>query len=249
MKKNEITGTSINNSSINDSYIGCVINQELTIKDESIKESFNIILDEIKGVDDIKVKSKLLSAYNVITSFYNINRSEFIQLACLSSCSFGNQPSSAQFLNIIKFWIIINYDKKIDMGKVTKSSGEFKKNNHKLWFFSPSSSGTTSFEKGIANIEYFLDVMNLNTIKNGRCYISKLKPKGINCTYCKDGHIDLNNISGIVDDFIDCTIIDKKDEKLQKDFMNINNNKNLYIQCGSCISDIEEVPQNIKKFI
>jgi hypothetical protein len=243
---------SIADSTVEGSKIGCIIN-EFDLLDISIKGLFPSILEEIREIEDRDVRETLELAHYSIYQLYLNNKNEFLKLARLSSCSLGQDPTSIQMHNIIKFWIIGKYCKMdIDMKLVAELSGKFGFNEDNVWFFSPSNSVTKSIEKSIAIIRHFLKVAEMESIENGKCFISKITlTEDFNCNDCKDGSIELENTDEIIEDFVDGkkTVINFKDKALQVDFINIQIDKNLKILCGNCISDIERVPGNIAKLI
>ncbi|MFL0266816.1 hypothetical protein [Candidatus Clostridium radicumherbarum] len=241
------------NSTLNNNNIGCNITNNVDFLDLAIKESFTIILNEIKEIEDKVVSLALERSHYVINQLYKNNKQEFLELARISSCSLDKDPTEIQMQNIIKFWVIVKYcNKDIDMVSAAKLSGKFQVNGSNMWFFSPSNSLSKSIEKSIAIISHFLKITQLDSIKNGRCYISKITlTKEFSCDNCIDGSIILGSMSEIIDDFVDGkkNIVNFNDEVLQKDFISIQIEKNLKMQCGNCLSDIEQVPVNVPKFM
>lgn len=251
MKMIDFTKTDIrvSGSNLDHTNIACIIENKIDFLDISIKESFSNILEEIKEVQDKNVKESLEIAHYYINQFFLNSKEEFLQLSRQSSCSLSKEPTSIQLQNIIKFWIILKYcNENIDMITIAKSSGKFEICGSSIWLFSPSKSVTTSIEKSIATIRHFLKLSKIDFIENGKCYISKITLiEDFNCSNCVNGSIEFGNSDEIIEDFVDGKkkIIKFKDNILQSDFINIQIEKNIKIQCGNCISDIEAVPNNI----
>jgi len=238
----------ISKSNITNSYVACVVNTFNPL-DNSIIDSFQTIFEEIEDVKNQDVRELLEKAYYDIHQFYLNNNNEFLKLSRQSSCSLGIDPNLVQIQNIIKFWIIFKYhNSDMDMILIAKSFGEFKICESNIWLFSPSKSVTTSIEKSIAIMKHFLKVANLDFIKNGKCYMSKIAlTTDFACLNCENGLIELGNKNEIIEDFVDGkkNAIEFNDKLLQSDFISIQIKRDIEMYCGNCMADIEKVPDNI----
>lgn len=243
----------IKNSDISGSPIGCNYISKVDFLDKSIKDTLEDIWDEIAELDDEEIKNELKIQYYQIRQFYEKETKAFLELIKYSSCTTKKEPSPQQIQNIIKFWLVAKYcDKSLDMCLISKLSGMFEFEGNSAWLFSPTKATSRSIEKSIAAMKEFLVITKSKNIVNGRCYLSKIThSKHFGCTKCTDGIIDLVNNEEIINDFVDGKKepILFKNKVLQDDFVNIQRERNLVMKCGNCVTDIERIPDNLKKLV